>query len=148
DGKHLLTASSDGTLRIWALENGEEVSRFEDQERVEEMCVSHNGMYVALATNAATRICACTVEGLHPSDLNAYPKQPYSKEVTASGDAWRVDSSTVATLFVRRGDDEARTLEIPGKVLSAQFSPNRRYLAALCDASAYPTGRNALELFF
>lgn len=51
DGRHVLTGSKDGTVKLWETETGKEVKTFRGQGRVTDVVVSGDGRYVVIGTD-------------------------------------------------------------------------------------------------
>lgn len=51
DGRHVLTGSKDGTVKLWETETGKEVKTFRGQGRVTDVVISEDGRYVVIGND-------------------------------------------------------------------------------------------------
>ncbi|HET9905667.1 MAG TPA: TIR domain-containing protein [Anaerolineales bacterium] len=131
DGKRLVTASEDGTARIWDAATGEELIALSSHEgAVKDAAFSPDGRLVATAGADGIVMIWDTVTGeqlrsmKHQSSVNSVAFSPDGQMlVTASDDAtarvWNVD--TGRQMYVLRGHSAA--------VLGAAFSPDGKLIA-------------------
>jgi WD40 repeat protein len=134
DGRYVAAVSWDKTARVFEVVGGKEVSRLEFQDRVNVAVFSPNGRYVAAGGYDNTARVFEAVGGKEVSLLKfqgpvaAVAFSPDGRYVGAGVGGARFTPGGAAVVFEAVGGEEVRRLRFQ-HVVSATFSPNRRYLA-------------------
>jgi WD40 repeat protein len=132
DGIHVLTGDADGAVRIWAIESGAEVARFEDQGAIRGLLVSTDGKHIAIVTPATIRVCRLEFGRAQVGREHVHAGEEGSNDSGAMPNAWRAEIGNTDTLCIRDDDGNAQLLAIPGKALAVCFGANGTVLATLC----------------
>jgi WD40 repeat protein len=122
DGSLLLTASHDGTARLWRVANGEEVQRLEAHEgAVQDACFSPDGR----------RVATCGFEGR----VMAWDVQDGSLLAMMSGGggtaAWRVVFLPDGSILSSHSDGVLRRWDVEREAMTGALRGHRRSVRAL-----------------
>ncbi|MCR5036683.1 MAG: TIR domain-containing protein [Bacteroidales bacterium] len=131
DGKRLVSASNDGTARVWDVETGEELQVFEHRKGVDHASFSPDGKRV---------VTACQDKNLWQWDTDTgdliYPLEGHTDRVGCAvynpAGKWILSSSWDGTVRIWDANtgDIIRSLSCDTPLFSASFSPDGKLIVA------------------
>lgn len=130
DGKHILTASEDGTARLWEIGTGKEVQRFEGHFSILSAEISPDGKYVLTAIDDKTACLWDIVTGKEVQRFVGHSENLFSAIFSPDGKSVLTGSAdgTVRLWQSSTGKEIQRFKAHPNSQSLAIFSPNGKYI--------------------
>lgn len=133
DGTRLLTASQDGTARIWDVTTGTEMVRLKPPGGITSACFNSDGTKVGTATKAGRITVWCALGG---QELISLSNEGAVNSVSFTGDGTQIvtscDDHTAAVWNCADGSKVAALIGHDASVVDARFSPDDQYIATAC----------------
>ncbi len=129
NGKYMLTGSDQGTIRLWEVETGREMRRFDGHTgAINSVAFSHDGKYMLSASEDATARLWKIETGAEVRRFAGITDEVLSAAVSPDGQYVMIADGYARLFRVETGSEERRFEAYNSTVTSVAFSPDGKHV--------------------